>query len=341
MNQRIKRFLPKIISPNQKGFMHGRHIEDCPRSIQDAIDHCMAHRVNYATLMVDFEKAFDTLSHKFILEQLYGYGFSDNFVKMISSILRNASSRIQLPGGQETFHLHRGARQGDLLSPTLFIIAVNGLLERLSSDGEIQGITTGSTTLKSSMFADDLTLCMSGSLSFGINIVGPPIPFYIAIGALTNQAIRRSLIDTRSPGPSAIVKRRRENTDSRQKWLRYRLATSSLFLSKSRANPEDQVCHWCKEVKETSFHFFYFCQKILPVIRAVEEEIVRAYGTTLEPSDWLISTSPRYGKAFHIEHIISSVQGLLYACRVNGRCIPAGIRKYVVQSIETLRSATT
>ncbi|QQP39870.1 Uncharacterized protein FKW44_013723 [Caligus rogercresseyi] len=198
-------------------------------------------------------------------------------------------------------------------------------------------------------------------LSFGINIVGPPIPFYIAIGALTNQAIRRSLIDTRSPGPSAIVKRRRENlgcekemsfldpiiimrntyTDSRQKWLRYRLATSSLFLSKSRANPEDQVCHWCKEVKETSFHFFYFCQKILPVIRAVEEEIVRAYGTTLEPSDWLISTSPRYGKAFHIEHIISSVQGLLYACRVNGRCIPAGIRKYVVQSIETLRSATT
>eukprot|EP00096_Caligus_rogercresseyi_P016088 TRINITY_DN8628_c0_g1_i1.p1 TRINITY_DN8628_c0_g1~~TRINITY_DN8628_c0_g1_i1.p1 ORF type:complete len:126 (+),score=1.38 TRINITY_DN8628_c0_g1_i1:159-536(+) len=114
--------------------MPGRHIEDCARSIQDAISDCEDMGDNYAAVMVDFEKAFDNLSHKIILEQLYGYGFSDGFVGMVSAILRTSSSKLGLPGGQRAIYICKGARQGDSLSPSLFILAVNGLLERLSED---------------------------------------------------------------------------------------------------------------------------------------------------------------------------------------------------------------
>ncbi|QQP41374.1 Uncharacterized protein FKW44_015723, partial [Caligus rogercresseyi] len=123
-------------------------------------------------------------------------------------------------------------------------------------------------------------------------------------------------------------------SDSRQKWLRYRLATSSLFMSKSKIHSEDQLCHWCGREKETSFHFF--CPIIVPVVKSVEEKIQRTYGEHLEPPDWLISTSPNYENAFQIEFIISKVQGVLYASRVKGNPLPIGLDKFVERYISLL-----
>ncbi|QQP52812.1 Uncharacterized protein FKW44_005071 [Caligus rogercresseyi] len=72
-------------------------------------------------------------------------------------------------------------------------------------------------------------------------------------------------------------------SDSGQKWLRYRLATSSLFMSKSKIYSEDQLCHWCGKEKETSFHFFYFCPIIIPVVKSVEEKFKGHTVNTLNP----------------------------------------------------------
>ncbi|QQP52696.1 Uncharacterized protein FKW44_004924 [Caligus rogercresseyi] len=79
-------------------------------------------------------------------------------------------------------------------------------------------------------------------------------------------------------------------TDSHQKWFRYRLATASLFMNKSHVDPRKRSCHWCGKVEETSFHFFYFCPRVAPAIKAVEGVIFEAYGVMLTPPDWLVST---------------------------------------------------
>ncbi|QQP41984.1 Uncharacterized protein FKW44_016512 [Caligus rogercresseyi] len=100
-------------------------------------------------------------------------------------------------------------------------------------------------------------------------------------------------------------------TDSHQKWFRYHLATSSLYLNKSHVDPKKWSCHWCGEVEETLFHFFYFCPRVAPAIKVVEREILGAYGVMLTPSDWLVSISPIYQEAYEIEHLVSTVQRVL------------------------------
>ncbi|QQP50177.1 Uncharacterized protein FKW44_011092 [Caligus rogercresseyi] len=65
--------------------------------------------------------------------------------------------------------------------------------------------------------------------------------------------------------------------------VRYRLATSSLFMNKSQVDPRKRSCHWCRKVEETSFHFFYFCPRVAPAIKAVEGVVFGAYGVMLTP----------------------------------------------------------
>ena len=66
------------------------------------------------------------------------------------------------------FPLERGVRQGDPLSPYLFIIAVEILAIKIREDNNIQGFKFGQEILKLSSFADDMTCFRKDNSSYCI-----------------------------------------------------------------------------------------------------------------------------------------------------------------------------
>ncbi|CAN1744197.1 LINE-1 retrotransposable element ORF2 protein [Linum perenne] len=165
---RIKPFIPSLISELQAAFTGNRTIQDNVVVVHEAV-----HRLNLRKkgndfsflLKVDMLKAFDRVSWDFLFATLTVMGFSDIFVHWIREILTSVRFNVLVNGGQSGFfHPTRGLRQGDPLSPFLFIVVSNVLSFLMTTaveEGGIKGmrLTPRCPVLHHILFADDTVLC--------------------------------------------------------------------------------------------------------------------------------------------------------------------------------------
>ena len=88
------------------------------------------------------KKAFDTVSWKFIEKKtLKYYNFGDSIIKWISIFQKGAESCIIQNGFiSEFFYLKRGCRQGDPISPYIFILCAEILGKMIRNNNDIRGI---------------------------------------------------------------------------------------------------------------------------------------------------------------------------------------------------------
>ena len=115
-------------------------------------------------LLIDFAKAFDSISWTFIYKVLSYFGFDDELIKWIKMFNNNIIGRVCQSGFlSNPINIEKGCRQVDPISSYLFILPAEVLAILIDINPEIIGITIGKQ-YKLVQFADDTTLILDGSL---------------------------------------------------------------------------------------------------------------------------------------------------------------------------------
>ncbi|XP_026443633.1 uncharacterized protein LOC113343717 [Papaver somniferum] len=162
--------LNKLISEEQVAFMKGRNIHENIALASELINEInMTRKHGNVGLKLDIAQAFDTVSWEFIAEVFRQYGFSENWCSWILNILHSARISVMINGSPEGFFsITRGLRQGDPLSPLIFVLIEDILSRNLSKLFARRSMHTmvskkgGAPTHL--LFADDILIFCRGNL---------------------------------------------------------------------------------------------------------------------------------------------------------------------------------
>ena len=166
----VARFL---VHRDQTGFIKGRLISDNGMLLQSLIEYAEWDdtQVSGAMIFLDFEKAFDSVQWSWITQTLIARGFPPSFVNIIKLLYSNPRASVIINGHRASaFVIGRGVRQGDPLSPLLFAIVIEPLLDAIRTHPNFKGIKVPfcPLALKLSAFADDTTPFISDPADFEI-----------------------------------------------------------------------------------------------------------------------------------------------------------------------------
>ena len=151
--KRLEKVLPYIIHADQNAFVKGRSIFDALRIIDDVVDYTKRNCLPGILIGIDFK--------------LNKFNFGPSFIHWNRILYKDVSSAVMNNGFTTGyFPLGRGVRQGDPLSPYLFIITAEILAIKIMEDNNIQGFKIGQEILKLSLFADDMTCFVKDNSSY-------------------------------------------------------------------------------------------------------------------------------------------------------------------------------
>ena len=124
---------------NQFGFSKKRSVRDSCFILRSLIDLAIDLDEKLIVIFIDFQKAFDTVSHSLLEEALRASGASDKSIAMYRALYSKAKAKVRVtaPGGRRvysrTIPINRGVLQGNLLSPLYFILALEHVFKKIDT----------------------------------------------------------------------------------------------------------------------------------------------------------------------------------------------------------------
>ena len=124
--------------------------------------------------MIDFSRAFDTVSHAPLCYKLMKLGVHGRVLNILRNMYTGLKSCVRTPEGlTDYFDCARGTRQGCMLNPMLFVLYISELIDMLIEEGCIGVYKEDAPNLILLLFVNDIAMFsdMPGKLQHMLNVL--------------------------------------------------------------------------------------------------------------------------------------------------------------------------
>ena len=157
--QRVKNSVDKILREEQAGFRSGRSCTDQIFVLRTIVEQSLEWNSALYINFIDFEKAFDSIHHPSLWKILGSYGFPLKIINILKNMYADNQCCVRHEGQEsEWFQVKSGVRQGCIISPLLFLVAIDWVMKKTMEDRPRGLVWELSERLEDEDFADDLAL---------------------------------------------------------------------------------------------------------------------------------------------------------------------------------------
>nr|XP_027124272.1 uncharacterized protein LOC113740964 [Coffea arabica] len=244
---RLASVVSKIISPQQSGFVKGRTLTNNYLLAQELVSGIgKKTRGGNVALKLDMTKAYDRMSWWHIISMLRAFGFGESLIDLVWRLISNVWFSIIINGKSHGyFKSSRGLRQGDPLSPVLFIIGSEMLSRGLNALALQQGfigfkVPPGCPVVTHLTFADDVLIIANGSTAALKRVMQVLEAYQLSSGQLVNAHKSGYLIhEALPPARRRVIER---VTHFSRQWFRIHYLGFPLYTGRSKTVFFGEVC---------------------------------------------------------------------------------------------------
>ncbi|GKA31135.1 RNA-directed DNA polymerase, eukaryota, reverse transcriptase zinc-binding domain protein [Tanacetum coccineum] len=183
---------PDLISDIQSAFATNRQVLNGPFILNELISWCKSKKFKAMIFKVDFEKAYDSVRWDYLDDILYNFGFGDRWRMWIKGYLKSSMGFVLINESPSSeFQFFKGLKQGDPLSPFLFILVMESLhisFSHVIQAGLFSRISINDSLHLSHLFyADDVVFVGDWNDSNLATIVHVLKCFFLALGLKINM----------------------------------------------------------------------------------------------------------------------------------------------------------